>query len=214
MGQAAYAQETESSGPGECLRFRIYFISCTVTSAFYSPCGLGEIVCLHFLTDSWARRYLDISWSCFMCHCHGLNSAGAGSPRLCLGTSSCSVLFCWGLLVSCTAPDMPWGPSPACRAALPEAFTPQWQGMVPEVISVTGSRCNRAAPGLQLWWKACDCHTVSLRLWGTLPWHGATKQEWEGNRTVYSDRTTQQEALCAFSLLQAHLKQNVCIFQM
>jgi len=36
-------RQRESSA-GEYLRFRIYYISCTVTPAFYSPYGLGEML--------------------------------------------------------------------------------------------------------------------------------------------------------------------------
>lgn len=36
----------KESSAGGYLRFRIYFISCTVTSAFYSPYDLGEMLCV------------------------------------------------------------------------------------------------------------------------------------------------------------------------
>ena len=59
--------------------------------------------------------------------------------------------------------------SPARRAASPHGEQPH-QGIVPEVISVAGSRevavlllaCNASA-------EACDCHTESLGLWGRMP---------------------------------------------
>lgn len=57
--------------------------------------------------------------------------------------------------------------------------------------------------------EGCDCHTVSLGLWGRLPRHGATKQEWKGNRTVCSGRATQQEAACAFSLYR-YISSRIC----
>lgn len=171
----------KQSGAGGCLTFRIYYISCTVTSASYSPHGLGEMlcVCISYLTAE-PRDVWRLDAPCFMCRCPGFNPAGAASnpqhstwaPRVAL---RCFAGGCWWDALPQPCPEPP--PLPLKGApcfALPRAVSPHGeqprQGIVPKAIGAAGSRevavlllaCSASG-------EACGCHTVSLGLWGRLP---------------------------------------------